>query len=54
MSRPRLWKAQLQSQVSDRLGLHVMVCEDPTGRATWNPIEPRLFSHISLNWAAQP
>jgi hypothetical protein len=52
--RPRLWKEQLQSQVSDRLGLHVTVCHYPTGCSKWNPIEHRLFSHISLNWAGQP
>jgi Rhodopirellula transposase DDE domain len=52
--RPRLWKAQLQSQLSDRLGLHVTVCHYPTGCSKWNPIEHRLFSQISLNWAGKP
>jgi len=52
--RPRLWKAQLQSQLSDRLGLTVTVCHDPTGGSKWNPIEHRLFSQISLNWAGKP
>ncbi len=52
--RPRLWKAQLQSQLSDRLGLSVTVCHYPTGCSKWNPIEHRLFSQISLNWAGQP
>ena len=52
--RPRLWKEPLQSQVSDRLGLHVTVCHEPTGGSTWNPIAHRLCSHISLNWAGQP
>jgi hypothetical protein len=52
--RPRLWKEQLQSQVSDRLGLSVTVCHYPTGCSKWNPIEHRLFSHITLNWAGQP
>jgi hypothetical protein len=52
--RPRLWKEPLQSQVSDRLGLHVTVCHYPTGCSKWNPIEHRLFSHISLNWVGQP
>ena len=52
--RPRLWKAALQSQLSDRLGLPVTVCHDPTGCAKWNPIEHRLFSPISLTWAGQP
>ena len=52
--RPRLWKEQLQSQVSDPLGLSVTVCHYPTGCSKWNPIEHRLFSAISLNWAGQP
>lgn len=52
--RPRLWKAQLQSQLSDVRGLSLTVCHYPTGCSKWNPIEHRLFSHISLNWAGQP
>jgi hypothetical protein len=52
--RSRVWKAQLQSQLSDRLGLRVTVCHYPTGCSKWNPIEHRLFSQISLNWAGQP
>jgi hypothetical protein len=52
--RPRLWKEQLQSQLSDQLGLIVTVCHYPTGCSKWNPIEHRLFSQISQNWAGQP
>ncbi len=52
--RPRLWKAQLQRQLCDRLGLSVTVCHDPTGGSKWNPIAHRLFSHMSLTWAGQP
>jgi hypothetical protein len=52
--RPRLWKAQLQSQLSDVLGLSITVCHYATGCSKWNPIEHRLFSQISLNWAGQP
>ena len=26
----------------------------PTGASKWNPVEHRLFSHISTNWAGQP
>jgi len=47
--RPRLWKQQVQEQLSDRLGLTVTVCHYPTGCSKWNPIEHRLFSQISLN-----
>ncbi len=52
--RPRLWKQQLQEHLSDRLGMTVTVCHYPTGCSKWNPIEHRLFSHISMNWAGKP
>jgi hypothetical protein len=52
--RFRLWKKQLQEQLADRLGIEVMVCHYPTGASKWNPIEHRLFSYISLNWAGKP
>ena len=52
--RPRLWKAQLQRQLSDVVSLRITVCHYPTGCSKWNPIEHRLFSHISINWAGQP
>jgi hypothetical protein len=37
--QPRLWKQQLQEQLSDRFGLTVTVCHYPTGCSKWNPIE---------------
>ena len=52
--RHRLWKQQLQVRLADRLGIEVMVCHYPTGCSKWNPIEHRLFSHISINWAGKP
>jgi hypothetical protein len=52
--RTRLWKKQLQERLADRLGIEVMVCHYPTGASKWNPIERRLFSFISLNWAGKP
>ena len=52
--RPRLWKQQVQEQLADRLGIEVMICHYPTGASKWNPIEHRLFSFISLNWAGKP
>lgn len=52
--RPRLWKARVQSHLSDALGLSVTVCHYPTGCSKWNPIEHRLFSQISINWAGKP
>jgi hypothetical protein len=53
-SRPRLWKARLQSQLADRFGLTVSVCHYPTGASHYNPVEHRLFGPISVNWAGQP
>jgi hypothetical protein len=52
--RTRLWKRQLQRAVADKLDLAVMVCHYPTGASKWNPIERRMFSLISHNWAGQP
>jgi hypothetical protein len=52
--RPRLWKKQIQEQLADRLGIEVMVCHYPSGASKWNPIERRLFSYITLNWAGKP
>jgi hypothetical protein len=53
-ARSRVWKQQLQEQVSDRFGLRVTVGHYPTGCSKWNPIEHRLFGPISRNWAGQP
>ena len=52
--RSKVWKRQLQVQLSDRFGLKVTVCHYPTGCSRWNPVEYRLFSHISLNWFGKP
>jgi len=52
--RTRSFKLYLQERVSDRYGLTISVCHYPTGCSKWNPIEHRLFSHISLNWAGKP
>jgi Rhodopirellula transposase DDE domain len=52
--RSRVWKAQLQEQLCDACGLAVTVCHYPPGCSKWNPIEHRLFSAISVNWAGVP
>ena len=52
--RYRLWKQQLQVKLADAIGIPVMVCHYPTGASKWNPIEHRLFSFISINWAGKP
>ena len=52
-SRPRLWKFALQKW-ADADGLAITVCHYPTGASKWNPIEHRLFSFITGNWAGFP
>jgi hypothetical protein len=51
---PRAWKLFVQKRLSDRFGLEVTICHYPAGCSKWNPIEYRLFSPISINWAGQP
>jgi len=51
--RPRLWKLRLQG-LADWYGLEVTVCHYPRGASKWNPVEHRLFSQISRNWAGVP
>ena len=53
-ARPRMWKKQLQTQLADCLGITVTVCHYPTGCSKYNPIEHKLFSFISNNWAGKP
>lgn len=53
-SRCRAWKHRLQQQLSERHGLSVTVAHYPPGTSKWNPIEHRLFSEISKNWAGRP
>lgn len=53
-SRCRAWKKALQDRICDPLGLTVTVSHYPPGASKWNPIEHRLFSEISKNWAGQP
>ena len=50
----KAWKLNLQRELCDRMGLTVTVCHYPTGCSKWNPIERRLFSQISINWAGRP
>jgi len=52
--RCRAWKYAIQQCLCDAFGISVTVCHYPTGASKWNPIEHRLFSHISTNWAGKP
>ena len=52
--RSRVWKYRLCRQLCEPYNLSVTVCHYPPGASKWNPIEHRLFSEISKNWAGQP
>lgn len=47
------WRWHLQ-QVANRWGVAITVAHYPPGASKWNPIEHRLFSHISNNWQGEP
>ena len=53
-NRTAAWKCALQNKLCDAFGLRVTVAHYPPGASKWNPIEHRLFSEVSRNWAAQP
>lgn len=53
-ARARGWKYHLQQRFCNPYGLKVTVCHYPPGASKWNPIEHRLFSQISKNWAGKP
>lgn len=48
-----LWKVALQ-RLADETGLILVVTHYPPGASKWNPIEHRMFSVISSNWAGEP
>lgn len=52
--RTAAWKCAIQTKLCDAFGLRVTVAHYPPGTSKWNPIEHRLFSEISKNWAGQP
>lgn len=52
-SRNRLWKVDLQ-EFADRFRISVRVSHYPPRASKWNPIEHRMFSFITKNWAGQP
>ncbi len=47
------WKVALQN-LADEFGLTITVTHYPPGASKWNPIEHRMFSLISANWAGEP
>jgi hypothetical protein len=52
-SRRWAWKLALQG-LADEFGLAILVTHYPPGASQWNPIEHRMFSLISIHWAAEP
>lgn len=50
----RAWKHGLYHRLAARHGLTVTVAHYPPGASKWNPVEHRLFSEISKNWAGRP
>ena len=52
--RTRLWKYALQHRLANPNNLEVAVAHYPTGASKWNPVDHRLFSAVSCNWAGEP
>ena len=52
--RVRAFKAALQTRLADPHQISVTLCHYPAGASKWNPIDHRLFSEISKNWAGHP
>ena len=50
----RAWKCALYERLVQRHGLTVTAAHFPPGASKWNPIEHRLFSESSKNWAGRP
>jgi hypothetical protein len=48
------WQYHLWHGLCQQSKLKVTICHYPTGASKWNPIEHRLFSEISKNWAGVP
>ncbi len=47
------WKKALQG-LADEFSLIITVTHYPSGASKWNPIDHRMFSLISANWAGEP
>jgi hypothetical protein len=52
--RSRAWKYYLYHKISKPYEIILRICHYPPGASKWNPIEHRLFSFISINWAGVP
>lgn len=52
--RVRGWKYELYKQLATPFNLKIRIYHYPTGCSKYNPIERRLFSFITINWAGEP
>jgi hypothetical protein len=48
------WKYYLYHKICKVYGIEIDICHYPSGASKWNPIEHKLFCHISQNWAGVP
>jgi len=48
------WKYYLYHKLCKVYGIEIDICHYPSGASKWNPIEHKLFCHISHNWAGVP
>lgn len=53
-AKNKLWKLSIQEKLCNQYAIKVTVCHYPPGTSKYNPIEHRLFSEISKNWAGKP
>lgn len=53
-ARSRVWKYDIQEKLCDRYGLYITLCHYSPGASKWNPVEHRLLSEITKNWAGKP
>jgi hypothetical protein len=51
----RKWEGKLALQdLADEIGIPITVTHFPPGASKWNPVEQRMFSLLSANWAGEP
>src|SRR5262245_13897503 len=51
----RKWESKVELQgLADEAGLVIVVTHLPPGASKWNPVDHRMFSLISANWAGAP
>jgi hypothetical protein len=53
-SRSKAWRWNLQEKLCNPYRLTVTVCHYPPWCSKWNPVEHRLFSQVTNNWAGKP